>query len=173
MIGEHRGFAAIVVDANSGRTLYARNENELRHPASVTKVMTLYLLFEQLEALAIKEAKNVFVLPHFGRLVLANRKGIGPTANCPECLYEEFFLESWANGDPALLALETPFDLTSADGARLTFASQLAPGGLAEVQVSENDTPLHRLETVYRRATEGLRTAEWDTGAFRAIISQW
>jgi len=31
-------------------------------------------LFEHLEALAIKEAKNVFVLPHFGRLVLANRK---------------------------------------------------------------------------------------------------
>jgi D-alanyl-D-alanine carboxypeptidase len=43
------GFAAIVVDANSGRTLFARNEHELRHPASVTKVMTLYLLFEQLE----------------------------------------------------------------------------------------------------------------------------
>ena len=49
IIGEHRGFAAIVVDGNSGRTLYARNEHELRHPASVTKVMTLYLLFEQLE----------------------------------------------------------------------------------------------------------------------------
>lgn len=49
MVGEHHGFAAIVVDANSGRTLYARNEHELRHPASVTKVMTLYLLFEQLE----------------------------------------------------------------------------------------------------------------------------
>jgi D-alanyl-D-alanine carboxypeptidase len=49
IVGEHRGFAAIVVDANSGRTLYSRNENELRHPASVTKVMTLYLLFEQLE----------------------------------------------------------------------------------------------------------------------------
>lgn len=42
-------FAAIVVDANSGRTLYARSEHELRHPASVTKVMTLYLLFEQIE----------------------------------------------------------------------------------------------------------------------------
>ncbi|HEY8066285.1 MAG TPA: D-alanyl-D-alanine carboxypeptidase [Methylosinus sp.] len=42
-------FAAIVVDANSGRTLYGRSEHELRHPASVTKVMTLYLLFEQLE----------------------------------------------------------------------------------------------------------------------------
>jgi len=42
-------FAAIVVDANSGRTLYAASDNELRHPASLTKVMTLYLLFEQLE----------------------------------------------------------------------------------------------------------------------------
>ena len=42
-------FAAMVVDSNSGRTLYAVNENELRHPASITKVMTLYLLFEQLE----------------------------------------------------------------------------------------------------------------------------
>jgi D-alanyl-D-alanine carboxypeptidase len=42
-------FAAIVVDANTGRTLYSKSENELRHPASITKVMTLYLLFEQLE----------------------------------------------------------------------------------------------------------------------------
>ncbi len=44
-----RGVAAIVVDGNSGRTLFAANENLPRHPASVTKVMTLYLLFEQLE----------------------------------------------------------------------------------------------------------------------------
>jgi len=44
------GFAAIVVDANSGRTLYGLKEDQQRHPASVTKVMTLYLLFEQLEA---------------------------------------------------------------------------------------------------------------------------
>ena len=42
-------FAAMVVDANSGRMLFGRNENELRHPASITKVMTLYLLFEALE----------------------------------------------------------------------------------------------------------------------------
>jgi D-alanyl-D-alanine carboxypeptidase len=42
-------FSAMVVDANSGRTLYASAENDLRHPASITKVMTLYLLFEQLD----------------------------------------------------------------------------------------------------------------------------
>lgn len=38
-----------------------------------------------------------------GAALLANRKGIGPAAGCAECLYEEFFLTSWANGDPALL----------------------------------------------------------------------
>src|SRR3712207_8811815 len=42
-------YAAMVVDAKTGRTLYAENEDEPRFPASVTKVMTLYLLFEQLE----------------------------------------------------------------------------------------------------------------------------
>ena len=41
-------YAAMVVDANTGRTMHAVNEDALRHPASVTKVMTLYLLFEQL-----------------------------------------------------------------------------------------------------------------------------
>jgi D-alanyl-D-alanine carboxypeptidase len=44
-----RNFAALVVDGNSGQTLYAHDEDEPRHPASITKVMTLYLLFEQLE----------------------------------------------------------------------------------------------------------------------------
>ncbi len=43
-------YASIIVDANTGKTLYAVNENELRHPASITKVMTLYLLFEAMQA---------------------------------------------------------------------------------------------------------------------------
>ena len=42
-------FSAIVVDANTGRELYGVNETGLRHPASITKVMTLYLLFEKLD----------------------------------------------------------------------------------------------------------------------------
>lgn len=44
------GSAAIIVDANTGKALYEDNADALRHPASVTKIMTLYLLFEQLEA---------------------------------------------------------------------------------------------------------------------------
>jgi len=47
--GYNPPFAALVVDVKTGRTLHAQNEDALRHPASVTKVMTLYLLFEQLE----------------------------------------------------------------------------------------------------------------------------
>src|SRR5436305_12380236 len=43
-------YADIVVDANSGAILHATNPDARRHPASITKVMTLYLLFEQLEA---------------------------------------------------------------------------------------------------------------------------
>jgi D-alanyl-D-alanine carboxypeptidase len=42
-------FSALVVDANNGSTLYSADENGLRHPASITKVMTLYLLFEELD----------------------------------------------------------------------------------------------------------------------------
>lgn len=38
-----------------------------------------------------------------GSAVLASRKGIGPAAQCAECKLEEFFLSSWANGDPAML----------------------------------------------------------------------
>lgn len=43
----------------------------------------------------------------------------------------------------------------------------------AEVQVSETETPLHRLETVYRRLMERLTTADSPTGAFRSIIESW
>lgn len=43
-------YAAIVVDANTGRTLYAEDADERRFPASLTKMMTLYVLFEELEA---------------------------------------------------------------------------------------------------------------------------
>jgi D-alanyl-D-alanine carboxypeptidase len=42
--------ASIVIDGNSGAVLEASNSHVRCHPASLTKVMTLYLLFEHLEA---------------------------------------------------------------------------------------------------------------------------
>jgi D-alanyl-D-alanine carboxypeptidase len=47
-------YAAIVVDANTGKVLHAANADSVRHPASLTKIMTLYLLFEQLDAGKLK-----------------------------------------------------------------------------------------------------------------------
>lgn len=43
----------------------------------------------------------------------------------------------------------------------------------AEVQISERETPLHRLETVYRRVTESLRTASVAPSAFRSVLDSW
>jgi D-alanyl-D-alanine carboxypeptidase len=47
-------YADIVVDDNSGQVLHQVKPDEPRHPASLTKIMTLYLLFEQLDAGALK-----------------------------------------------------------------------------------------------------------------------
>jgi D-alanyl-D-alanine carboxypeptidase len=47
-------YAAIVLDVNSGKVLHSANADELRHPASLTKIMTLYLLFERLESGTLK-----------------------------------------------------------------------------------------------------------------------
>lgn len=43
-------YAALLVDASTGEVLYARQPDAERFPASITKVMTLYLVFEQLAA---------------------------------------------------------------------------------------------------------------------------
>jgi len=47
--GWHEGFSTIVVDAKTGKVLDSTHPDALRHPASLTKIMTLYLLFEEIE----------------------------------------------------------------------------------------------------------------------------
>lgn len=41
------------------------------------------------------------------------------------------------------------------------------------VQITETETPLYRMETVYRRGVEQLQTEEWSDGAFRSLIDRW
>lgn len=43
-------YAAIVMDAASGKVLYAKRADEARYPASLVKMMTLYLLFDHMSA---------------------------------------------------------------------------------------------------------------------------
>jgi D-alanyl-D-alanine carboxypeptidase len=48
--GVPRAYAGIVVDAKAGKVLYSSDADSLRYPASVSKVMTLYILFQELSA---------------------------------------------------------------------------------------------------------------------------
>ena len=57
-------FSSIIVDGNSGAILSANNPDASRHPASLTKIMTLYLLFERLEAGKMKLDTEMDVSGH-------------------------------------------------------------------------------------------------------------
>jgi len=57
-------FSSIIVDGNSGATLSSTNPDASRHPASLTKIMTLYLLFERLDAGKMKLDTEMPVSDH-------------------------------------------------------------------------------------------------------------
>ena len=52
-------YAGIVVDAKTGKVLYSNDADDLRYPASLTKMMTLYLTFEALESGKITKNSRV------------------------------------------------------------------------------------------------------------------
>jgi len=64
--GYSPAYAAIVVDANSGAVLHAASPDAQRHPASLTKIMTLFLLFERLDAGKLKLDSPLKVSEHAG-----------------------------------------------------------------------------------------------------------
>jgi D-alanyl-D-alanine carboxypeptidase len=57
-------FSSIIVDGNSGATLSSNNPDAGRHPASLTKIMTLYLLFERLDSGKMKLDTEMEVSEH-------------------------------------------------------------------------------------------------------------
>ena len=50
-----------------------------------------------------------------GAEILANRLGVGPPLNCPECKYEEFFLSSWSVGEPGMV-VDNPANTRNPNG---------------------------------------------------------
>ncbi|WP_091739166.1 D-alanyl-D-alanine carboxypeptidase [Phenylobacterium immobile] len=56
-------YAAIVVDAKTGEVLYAKHADDPRYPASITKIMTLYLTFEALSSGKLKTTDRVVFSP--------------------------------------------------------------------------------------------------------------
>ena len=57
-------FSSIIVDGNSGAVLSSNNPDGIRRPASLTKIMTLYLLFERLDAGKMKLDTEMEVSEH-------------------------------------------------------------------------------------------------------------
>ncbi|MGL4322201.1 MAG: D-alanyl-D-alanine carboxypeptidase family protein [Paracoccaceae bacterium] len=57
-------FAAYVMDARTGETLFARNSETRLHPASLTKMMTLYIAFQEIEAGRISPDTMVRISEH-------------------------------------------------------------------------------------------------------------
>lgn len=57
-------YTAIVMDARSGEVLYAQRADSPRYPASITKIMTMYLAFEELSSGRLHPSDMVVVSPH-------------------------------------------------------------------------------------------------------------
>lgn len=79
-------YAALVVDARNGEVLFSRHANAPRFPASLTKVMTLYILFEELEgwppfARYAHERISACPIPTAFRTRIAS----GSNDHCPRC----------------------------------------------------------------------------------------
>ena len=56
-------YAAIVIDAKDGHVLHSTNADTLNYPASLTKLMTLFMLFEALEQNKLKMDTNLITSP--------------------------------------------------------------------------------------------------------------
>jgi D-alanyl-D-alanine carboxypeptidase len=70
-------YAAIVIDANSGEVLYQQAPDDHRYPASITKVMTLYLTFEALQNHQLSLDDRVMVSPHAAAMI-PDKVGLRP-----------------------------------------------------------------------------------------------
>jgi len=83
-------------------------------------------------------------------------------------------LDTAAAGGAAFKAVRGDYGTGKTFFARWVQQRALDRGfAVAEVQISEVETPLHRLETVYRRVTESLRTSAFPPSAFRSVLDAW
>jgi len=69
--------AAVVLDDETGKVLYAENAHKIRHPASLTKKMTLYILFEALKAKKI-HLKTKFRVSKLATIQMPSKLGLKP-----------------------------------------------------------------------------------------------
>jgi D-alanyl-D-alanine carboxypeptidase len=62
-------YAGIVIDANSGKTLYSYKADQRRYPASLTKMMTLYMMFDAMRAGKLSKGTRIKVSRHAASMI--------------------------------------------------------------------------------------------------------
>ncbi|PQM73910.1 BREX system ATP-binding protein BrxD [Corynebacterium sp. J010B-136] len=83
-------------------------------------------------------------------------------------------LDRVASGGAVFKAVRGEYGSGKTFAARWIEQHALARGfAVSEVQISELETPLHKLETVYRRLIEELRTDSFPRQAFRSVLDLW
>lgn len=96
-------YAALVIDSTTGKVLYSKNAHEPRYPASLTKLMALYLAFEALESGKLKMNQQVVVSDRASRQI-ARKLGLraGEKITVKDCIYSIAILS--ANDSASVLA---------------------------------------------------------------------
>ncbi|SLN43569.1 D-alanyl-D-alanine carboxypeptidase [Oceanibacterium hippocampi] len=128
-------YAGIIIDADNGQVLYARNADQRLYPASLTKIMTLYMVFEAIERGELRFDQRL--------KVSARAEGQAPT---------KLGLKrgSTIRVEDAVLALVTK----SANDAATVLAEALAPTEAAfAIAMTERARKLGMRRTSFRNAT--------------------
>lgn len=139
-------YAGMVVDAESGKLLYARNADAPRFPASVTKVMTLYMAFEALEAKKLRLDEKLPVSKHAASMS-PSKLGLRPGSTIV--------------AKDAMMALITK----SANDAAAVLGERLGNGSEAEFarRMTAKAKQLGMTKTVYKNASGLPNTAQVTT----------
>lgn len=146
-------YAAIVIDADTGEVLHARNEDDPRYPASLTKVMTLYLLFDAIDS---------------GEVTLTDRMPVSRTAAAQPPSNLRVRAGDRIRVEDAIYALVTK----SANDVAVVVAEYLAGSERAFAdRMTAKARELGLMNTTFRNASGLPNTAQISTARDMAILA--
>lgn len=149
-----RAYAGIVVDAKTGRVLYQEEADELRYPASLTKVMTLYIVFQELAA---------------GRLDLDTRLRVSEYAAKAEPMKLWVQPGTTISVESAIKALVT---LSANDVARVIAENISGTESQFAARMTATARALGMSRTVYKNANGLPNSGQVTTAADQAILAR-
>jgi D-alanyl-D-alanine carboxypeptidase len=146
-------YAALVMDADTGEILHQRNADDARYPASLTKVMTLYLLFDAINA---------------GEVSLTDKMTVSRNASKQPPSNLKLAAGSKIKVEDAILALVTK----SANDVAVVVAEHLAGTERAfAVQMTEKARDLGLENTTFKNASGLPNTAQVTTAYDLALLA--